>query len=186
MHQVLLPLLANADAAVVVESASEPVGWVSIVITALAAVVVPFITNYLNKAAEAKKAELDCSNLNKKQRIAMAVQAHAYDRAAAFVERDFLVLAKMITTGEIKDKDKVKDYLRNLGNILRDDLIVFAKEQFGVDILTEYGTKLVNGWIESAANRVSPFPGKDTAESLLQGGAQRLIKNGVGRLLDNK
>ena len=186
-YPVLCTQIANVAVAAeavpeAAEASGEPGGWVSILIAVLATVVVPFITNYLKKAAEAKKAELDVAGLDKKQKIAVLVQAYALERAEAYAERDILTLAKMIAMGEIKDTEKVKAYLKGLGARLRDDLVVFAKEQFGVDLLAEYGAKLVDGWIESAANRVSPFPGKDTAEALLKGGANSLVKHGVKRL----
>lgn len=184
VYTVLVAATDQADVAEVAADVpvTEPAGWVTILLAVLGTIVVPYITNYLKKASDAKKVELEVSGLDKKEKIKISLQAFAFERAEAYVEKDFLVLAKMIAMGEIKDMDKVKDYLKGLGSRLRDDLIVYAKEQFDVDIIADYGSKVVDGWIESVANRVSPFPGKDTAEALLKGGAQKLIDNGVKRV----
>lgn len=176
-----LPLAAVAEETADVVAITD-FSVTGIIQTVLVLVIVPFVTKYLKDAAAARRAELEKSELSKKDEILEHLKIYALDRAGDYAEKDILTLSRMITTKEISRSEQVKSYLRDLGRRLKEDIIVFAKDVYGTDVIVEYGEKYVNDLVEWAANAVSPFPGKDTAQALLSGGAQRLLETGVERL----
>lgn len=192
MHPLLLLSLLMALPVSLVAAEAVPVlavpdgapWWAGLVVMAVSTIVLPFVTNYLKKAADAKKAQLDSAVLDRKQRIFLSLQSYALERSASYAERDLVTLAQMIVTKEITQKEKVKEYLKGLGRRLKSDLILYAKDNFTVDLLAEFGDKYVDELIEWAANKVSPFPGRETAVALLQGGADTLLKYGLGKASD--
>jgi hypothetical protein len=173
--------LACADAVAAVPDAPSLTWWQQILIglfglvsTLATAMLVP----YLRAKAAASNALADDASMSTRQKLVERLKGYIWGQAAAFVERDFPVIAKKIVAGELRTADQIKGVLKTLGVELKNDAIAYFKTQ-GVDLLEEFGEKFLDDLIRRAADAVSPFPGKETAVALLSDGAKNLLAYGV-------
>lgn len=165
---------SNAAAEAAPATDSGQAGWVTIVTAVVMGLITVFLLPWLrqqaNKArAEAEKAKSESTGaqLSNKDLLIAQAKAFALDFAASIAEKRFPALAQKIKDGALKaNVDTLKEELRSWGAVLKDKIIEHFKEQ-GVDIVVALGDKYLDDLIEWAANKVSPFPGKDTAKALL-------------------
>ena len=76
-------------------------------------------------------------------------------------------------------KDAIKQELKIWGTELKNDALDYFQKQ-GLDLIAILGDAYLDKLIRWAADRVSPFPGKETAAALLEDElSNRLIKWGV-------
>jgi hypothetical protein len=159
--------------------------WASLVTTIVTLVLLPFLKQYLTAHADAADAqaklhEIDASKslIEQKGIIMDRLKAYLWGSAAAIAEKRFPDLARLVIAGHL-DADAIKTELRHWGADLKAEAIFYFKGQ-GIDLVQTFGVVALDGLIERAANAVSPFPGKDTAEALLKDGiAPLLIDKGV-------
>jgi hypothetical protein len=155
--------------------------WASVISTLVVLVLVPFAKQWLsNQAAaaaeQAKLHRIDASKSLVDQRGAILAQLEAYllQRAAAIAEKEFPKLATLIIERQLTNPDQVKQLLRQWGRDLKGEALYFFNTQ-GIDLIATFGHPALDDLIEHVANRVSPFPGKDTAVALLKSGAASLL-----------
>jgi hypothetical protein len=143
-----------------------------------------FILPLLKKKSEQAKEDLKNANLKGKELLVARVKEHVWEGAESLVEKEFPVISAKIAAGELNEKDEVKAELRRLGKVLKANTIKVFKDE-GTDLLAELGDAALDGIIENIANKVSPFPGKETAKVLLQGHVTNwIIDKGVAGLAD--
>lgn len=145
--------------------------WVQLIYVALAAIMSVIASPWLlRKAAEAKAKATDASLSARRQLLSM-VQQYLYIEASNFAEKRFPELAQwVVASGCSKDKDCIsilKSRLREWGEDLKYRAVEHFRKQ-GLDVVAALGDDMLDDFIESAANHVSPFPGADTAKALLQ------------------
>ena len=125
--------------------------------------------------------EVTAATRNGVEELASQVEAFLHMRASDIAERRFPVLCQQVLADGLgkNDVQTVKDELRSWGKELKEEALSFFKV-LGLDLLDEFGDKYLDQLIEHVANRVSPFPGKDTAVELLTSkGPNWIINRGV-------
>jgi hypothetical protein len=160
-----------------------PAGWLNYVLTLLAAivtaVVIPWLKNEAARArAEADKHRVEAANLSNltASQVAEAFKSEAYALALTIAEKRFPSLAANIRDGHLRDIQSIKAELRGWGEEAKAQLIATFKLR-GVDVVSLLGDKAIDNAIRWAADRVSPFPGKDTAVALLTDNVSNLLIN---------
>ena len=159
--------------------------WLEIVLAGLGALVTMFLVPFLKRKGLAAKAERGAheaaaanSTINARGLLVSRLQEFLYGSAAAIAEKRFPQLAEAIKTKGL-NKDAIKKELRLWGGDLKQDALVYFDNQ-GIDLVKSVGGEWVDKLIERAANKVSPFPGRDTAKELLKSGVSDwLIDKGV-------
>ena len=178
-------LLAAAAPEAVPISSDLP-SWTQMLVTVLSLVITAFVLPYLKQKAAAAKAEAEnnstaaaCNLQSARSMLIERLNHVALEGALAIGEREFPKLAREIATGKIKTQKQVKDVLYSWGKNLRDHIIdSFRKE--GLDIIAAVGDDYLDKLIEKVANKVSPFPGRETAVHMLQANVSDwLIAQGV-------
>jgi hypothetical protein len=170
-------MLLAAEAGGQAGGALDSFGGLGGIITAVvAAVMGAFLLPLLkNKSAAAKAeaerimADADATKLEKGKALLLQLKAFLLEQAGRIAEKEFPKLAGRIAAGEFKDGgvDKVKAILRGWGKDLRIRAIEYFEKQ-GIDIVAEVGDDVLDDLIDMAANKVSPFPGRETARILLK------------------
>lgn len=148
--------------------------WASIVYLLLTTIVTMFLVPFLKQKATAAKSEADATKIDASKSLieqrgilADRLKSYLWGSAAAIAEDRFPKLAMRILKGEFKDASSIKTELGSWGIELRQQAIVYFQVQ-GIDLIKEFGVSALDDLIERAANAVSPFPGKDTAVTLLE------------------
>lgn len=93
-------------------------------------------------------------------------------------DHKFPELARKIEAGQLRDPAAIKAEMYAWGDWLKQQLIDQLNAQ-GTDVLKTLGEPYIDSVVERAAATLSPFPGKDTATALLEGGAKELLAHGV-------
>lgn len=112
------------------------------------------------------------------------VKTYVLDQAKALVEQEYKNIAAKVLSGELKTKEAVKKELYRLGEILKGK----TKARFSRELpaLGDQVDELLDDLIRSAADKVSPFPGRETAAALLEHSvSDALISKGVDWLREN-
>lgn len=157
--------------------------WLNSLLIIVIPILVYFGGRYLHNKRLHVQAQLANENLTKKERLELRLKDFAYMRAESFVQKDFLNIANELIKGKQKKEGeeslaaRAKEQLKLLGERLQNEAESYFSED-DIDIVAELGEDRIKQIIEDAANRVSPFPGKNTVESLLGGGAEALLKKG--------
>ena len=165
--------------------------WMYLIYVVLGIVMAVFGSGYLGlKAAELReKAKNVQGDLKKKAWLSL--QAYALERADARLQKDGWAIAKRVADGELSDAASIKTLLRQLGQEEKTELVEYFRDNFpelGGNLFETFGEKYVDQLIEWAANKVwsqiPEFAGKDTAETMLNGGAKKLLNYGITHALD--
>ncbi len=160
--------------------------WLQYLIGILSTIVTAFLVPFLKRRTIAAKAEAEKhsaeatqAHVNARGILVSRLQEFLWGTAEAIAEKKFPALAQKIAGGQLKNAQDIKKELYAWGGDLRSDAIAYFNNQ-GIDILAAVGDDFLDKLIERAANKVSPFPGRDTAKELLQKHATDwLIKQGV-------
>jgi len=163
----------------------EPL-WAQIVYVVLTAIVTSFVLPYLKRLNEKARADAEVSNQSVREKLLSRVKSIALDQAYIIAQEKFPKIAKWIVTN--KDgkpgMNTIKDELRSWGSDLKKHIVEYFKNE-GVDIVGEVGDDLLDQVVRWAADKVSPFPGKETAVTLLQDDwTNRLMDFGVDWVRD--
>jgi hypothetical protein len=160
----------------VVESA--PV-WTQIVYAVVTALIGAFVLPYLKRQSEKARAEADAANATAKEKLMARVKSLALDEAYIIAEERLPHIAQKALEKKL-DKDGIKKELRSWGGQLKERLINYFKESDGTDLMVVVGDKILDDIVRWAADKTSPFPGKETAVALLQDDwSNRLVKYGA-------
>lgn len=165
------------------EAAKELPLWVTALITVLV-----LAAGYVLKpiiSGEKKKHEAVIANEKStaKEKLEARLKLFLLERAEVAVEdkAGMLAIARGIQTKELTTLMGIKKRLYAMGAGLKQEAQDYFSAQ-DVDLLVELGEPYLDKAIAYAANKVSPFPGKDTAIALLGGGADRLLAKGAAAL----
>jgi hypothetical protein len=141
----------------------------------------PALKKWIVQQAEHARSAAAYNNVSRNGMLAERLKTFLYGSAAMIAERNFPDLAKKIQGGDLKNPQVIKQELYTWGSELKEQAVAYFNQQ-DIDLLEEFGEQQIEHLIERAANAVSPFPGKDTAEALLQGGAQQILEQGIAVL----
>ena len=147
--------------------------WLEIVLAGLGALLTYFLVPFLRRKGLAAKAEGAAheaaaanSTISARGLLVSRLQEFLYGSAAAIAEKRFPQLAETIKAKGL-NKNEIKKQLRLWGGDLKQDAQVYFDNQ-GIDLVKAVGDDALDSLIERAANKVSPFPGRDTAKELLK------------------
>lgn len=145
----------------------EPL-WMKILYAALMVLVTSFVLPYLKRINEKARAEAEASNQTTREKLLSRVKSIALDEAYVIAQERFPKIAQWIFTNKEGKPglQSIKDELRSWGNDLKKHLVEYFKNE-GVDIVGEIGDDYLDQIVRWAADKVSPFPGKETAVQLL-------------------
>jgi len=156
----------------VAPAADAPV-WMQGLMAALSVIITAFLLPWLKSRAAAAKEEAAMNRanaatgqLNAKQMILSMVKDYLFNAASVIVEAEFPRIAKAITNGELKDVAAIKVTLLDLGRQLKSQAVSHFDAQ-GIDLIAAVGDDYLDELIRYVADKVSPFPGKDTATAFL-------------------
>ena len=166
--------------------------WVILIYVVVGAVMAIFGGGYLQTKANELKLRASQVQGDLKQKAWLSLQAYALERADAKLQKDVWGIAKRVHAGELNEAHEIKALLRQLGQEEKTELVAYFKTQFpelaGGNLFEAFGEKYIDQLIEWAANKVCSqipeFAGKDTAETLINGGAKRLLTYGITHALD--
>jgi hypothetical protein len=178
LAQVAAPAAATGD--------GDLPAWFQMLMGVLSLLITALLLPYLKRKAEAAKAEAEklqaeagTAAQNTRDILLKRLEAIALGAAARIAEKEFPKLALMVKNGELKDKAAVKGIMYKWGAALRDEIIAYFKIE-GIDIIAAVGDDYLDHLIEKVANKVSPFPGRETAVHMLQANVSDwLIAHGV-------
>jgi hypothetical protein len=160
--------------------------WFEMFMAVLSLLITALLLPYLKRKAEAAKAEAEkmqaeagSAAQNTRDILLKRLEAIALGAAARIAEKEFPKLALMVKNGELQDKAAVKAIMYKWGAALRDEVIAYFRQE-GIDIIAAVGDDYLDHLIEKVANKVSPFPGRETAVHMLQANVSDwLIAHGV-------
>jgi len=199
---LFIPMLAEAASNTPAAVAEIVPFWAQILGTILAAIATVVLTPLaykmsLRQDAEVRKAEAEAeaakaagtyNAMMQRKLLSERLKAFLLRAAANISERRFPELARNIKAGMFSLHDKeasrlaIKAELRKWGADLKQQAVDYFEDQ-GIDLVEEFGDKALDHLIEWAANKVSPFPGKETAVAMLQDNvSDLLIEKGVGAI----
>lgn len=177
---------APAETAPKAESEKALPKWLQYLVGILGTLITMFLVPFLKRKAASAKAEAEKNSaeatqahVNARGILVSRLQEFLWGSAEAIAEKKFPALAQKIANGDLNSAQGIKKELYGWGGDLRGDAIAYFNNQ-GVDIIAAVGDDFLDKLIERAANKVSPFPGRDTAKELLQAHATDwLIAQGV-------
>jgi hypothetical protein len=144
--------------------------WTQITLAIITIAVPPlvaFAVQALRSMTTSLKAQAGQSTLDKARTFALLL-------ASNFAEKQLVEIAKKVEAKELTTATAIKAELRDMGQDA-----VTALLQAVPDAAATLGPDAAPALIRWAADKVSPFPGKDTAVALLEGGAKVLIEKGL-------
>lgn len=172
-------LQASNEAAVEVVADALPAAgtpqWTTILAGIIGTLITIFLLPWLRQKANAARAEaaknqseaID-TQIDTKRVLTDQAKAFALDTAASIAEKRFPALQAKVAAGELKlDGATLKAELYSWGATLKAKIVEHFNDQ-GIDIVVALGDKYLDELIEWAANKVSPFPGRDTVVALLK------------------
>lgn len=178
LAQVAAPAAASGD--------GDLPAWFQMLMGVLSLLITALLLPYLKRKAEAAKAEAEklqaeagTAAQTTRDILLKRLEAIALGAAARIAEKEFPKLALMVKNGELQDKAAVKKIMYAWGASLRDEVIAYFRQE-GIDIIAAVGDDYLDHLIEKVANKVSPFPGRETAVHMLQANVSDwLIAHGV-------
>jgi hypothetical protein len=160
----------------VVESAPA---WTQIVYAVVTALIGAFVLPYLKRQSEKARAEAEAAGQDAKSKLLARLKEVALDEAYIIAQQRLPNIAGWVLA-EKPTKDELKAELRSWGKELKDKLLAYFKESDGIDLMVVMGDKILDDIVRWAADKTSPFPGKETAVALLQEDwSNRLVNYGA-------
>lgn len=154
--------------------------WMQIVYMVVTALVAALLLPYLKRKAQAASEELKTlqvegvkAGIEARVTLVAELKQFLFERAVSIAEKEFPKLAGMVLKQKL-GTDAIKNELHRWGNSLKLEALDYFKGQ-GVDLLAAVGDSYLDKAIEYVANRVSPFPGKDTAVELAKEKVSNMI-----------
>lgn len=179
----VLSFLSLSACAAETAPAIDTTSWVGIIAAALATLWSVLLYPYLQKKisesqATAQAVQIDMSKSLVAQKGAILSQAitFAETHALSIANTQFPTLAAKVAAGKLKTSADVKAELYSWGDVLKADLITYFNTS-NIDVIKVLGEKTIDGLIDAAAAKVSPFPGKEVAVELLEKNVAPLLVN---------
>ncbi|HEC61340.1 MAG TPA: hypothetical protein ENI27_03700 [bacterium] len=161
------------------ETIPEGPAWVQIVWVILGGLITVLLVPYLRSKKKAAESEATANELGAMDLLLGSLKSFLLDEAVIIAEQKFPKIAMKIIKEEMKGPGAVKAELQVWGRELRDR----AKEHFltrGIDLAETFGDEYLDRAIRVVADRVSPFPGVETAVKIFEEEwSSRLVKYGV-------
>jgi hypothetical protein len=161
--------------------------WAQMVYAVVTVLVASFLLPFLRRLAEKARAEAEQAAQNSREKLVARLKEVALDGAYVIAEERFPKIAAWIlkNKGSKPSVDDVKNELKSWGSELKDRLVVYFRNE-GIDIVKEVGDAMLDNVVRWAADKTSPFPGKETAVSLLiDDWTNRLMKFGTDWVRDH-
>lgn len=182
---VALEADSAAEPTVVAPEEASASSWQDVVLTIVSTVSMALITTLLVPWLRAKSQQAASEGQSSKLKLA---QSLALMVAANYAERRLPAIAQIVIdrrrNGGALSRDFVKSLLYQMGVEAKEELKA-ALTSHGIDWAFELGHDGLARLLRWAADRVSPFPGKETAVELLGKGGETLLEKGVSWLRDN-
>lgn len=181
MYTVMLTLLQDAAPAAEAAATTGSV-WstiLPIVLSVVGLAVTAFLIPLLRKQAAKASAEAEIAGIEKGAALFERVKGFVFRRVADLIEEEYPKIAAAVVAGDL-NADTIKDTLYRIGANLKQEAIDYFNHQ-GIDVVKEMGDEALDKLIRSAANQLSPFPGKSTAVVLATTTISNLI---VGKGVD--
>lgn len=147
--------------------------WATLILSLVSLVLTTFAVPFLHarkQAEDAKIAALEkeavLTTMQQRELLSARLKSFLLRTAGIKVERDFPKLAQMVLDKRLNNVDAIKAELYRMGADLKQDAILYFGNQ-GIDLVAAVGDKYLDDLVRWAADKVSPFPGKDTAVTLL-------------------
>lgn len=160
--------------------------WAQIVYVALSSLVVAFLLPWLKSMAEKARAKASVDGQAAATVLRKRIEASALEGAAEIAEMRLPDLARKILTTKSWSSEQIKAELRLWGRQLKESLIAEFRQSDGIDLLEVVGDQALDSIVRWAADKTSPFPGKETAQALLlDDWTNKLAKFGVTWVKDH-
>ena len=170
---LLLPGLAFAEEVASTALPTDAPWWAQLVYVAVTAIVGMFAVPYLARKAQAAKEERDklraeglANGVQARHILVADLKRFLFDYCSTILEKRLPKLLPLIVSSKM-DATAIKDELRSWGAEAKDEAIDYFKMQ-GLDIVALVGDGYLDQAVRWAADRVSPFPGKETAVKLAE------------------
>jgi len=165
---------ATEVATVATDTASEAPTWLTALMAVIGSILTLFLVPWLRQKANAARAEAEShkadsinTQVSTKDMLVEQAKIAAMDLAASLAEKRFPALQAKLAAGTLKaDIPTLKAELYGWGAVLKEEIIEHFDGQ-GINIVTALGDKYVDKLVVWAADKVSPFPGKDTVTALI-------------------
>jgi len=188
---ILIGILILFPAAVMAQEVAAPAlpsdapWWAQLLYPIIALALSAFAVPYLRNKAKAAKEEAQklqseglANGLKARDLIIAQMKAFLLDFCANKAEKEMPSIAAKALAKEL-NSDQIKVILRSWGTEAREAAIDYFKTQ-GLDLVAMVGDKYLDDAIRWAADRVSPFPGGETAKVFLEEKASNwLVQKGV-------
>jgi len=161
--------------------------WQQVLYAVVVSVVSLFVLPYLKRLNEKARAEAEAANQTIREKLLSRVKSIALDQAYVIGQERFPKIAQWIFTNKEGKPglQTIKDELRSWGQDLKKHIVAYFKNE-GIDIVGEIGDDYLDQIVRWAADKVSPFPGKETAVQLLTDDwTNKLADFGVDWVRDN-
>lgn len=169
------------------EVATEPTevtGWQGALVTIIGSIatllITTFLVPWLRQQAQKAAADAQTSKFALGKQLALQITANYAERHLPAIASN---IQERLKKGEAVSKEWVKMLLYKMGEDAREELKTALAER-GIDWITDFGSAGLDRLLRWAADRVSPFPGKETAVELLGSGGSALLEKGVAWLRD--
>ena len=141
------------------------------IVGALTTIVVVPLLNNLKEKAKSEQAlntiNMQTSLLDQRQRVLKMLEWFLAEHALSIASTEFPRLANEVASGKLREPATIKAELYRWGERLKQEAKEFFSNQ-NIDLLAVVGEKALDQFIDAAAAKVSPFPGKETAVELLE------------------
>lgn len=166
-------MVFGAEAAGVVPPTPDQPWYVQIVMVLVPLLLTTFVVPYLHKSTQAADEQVallssqkDLTDMQKRQLLSERLKSFLLRTAENRVQLDFPDIAKQIVSKQLNSVAAIKVELTKIGLEVKAEAITYFGNQ-GIDLVATVGDEALDGLIRWAADKVSPFPGKDTAVALL-------------------
>jgi len=146
-----------------------------LVVPVLGLVITMFLVPWLRKMSQKADAEAQKAGIEKGAALFERVKGYVFRRVSDLIEEEYPKIAADVIAGTL-DKDTIKMRLHAIGAGLKAEATAYFKAQ-GVDLIKEMGDDALDKLIRSAANKLSPFPGKETAVVLAETTISNILVN---------
>lgn len=149
----------------------------AVVAMVLGTILTKWLTSFLTAKRDEAKKRLEDTTLSSLERIRYEAEAIIYEVVGNINQKHLPVLIAAVAAKKITSVDDLKSRLKALGDEALSEVVEIAKER-GIDVIAVLGKKWLVTKIRSVVDEKSPFLG-DTAESLINGGADLLVNKGT-------
>jgi hypothetical protein len=183
---VTTPIVATPEAPQLVAPWLQ--GLIGIIVTIIGTFVLPYLKQAsvaAQSAAALNQVNINASLLDQRAALLAQVKAYLFEQADTIATDRWPIIAAGITSGRLANASAVKAELYAWGEELKKNAIAHFSQN-GIDIVKLLGTSAIDDMVSLAANKTSPFPGKEAAVEVLKTNiVPLLVQNGVNWVRDH-